>query len=193
MKAKTFALAAAAAALLIAPVACTSGSSTDKAQMDSQQVTEKYQAASQKAVPYGQPTNWLERTELNKHLARQDDPNAIRYIVLMTQQGQIIGQYTLKGMVFDPNSQLTNDEQIVSGWSGGSSSTYYNQVVKAPGDNGTWGPEAGCAAFFTQQDVEVQVPCGVWWVEADAPQNFTSTPLLTIAANATPSTHAGGK
>ncbi len=192
MKMKKVTLAVTAIGVLLAATACTS-TSTDNAQMQSQAVTEKYQAASQKTVPYKQPTNWLERTELNKHLARQDDPNAIRYVVLMTQQGQVIAQYTIKGMVFDPNSQLTNDQQIVNGWSGGSTNTYYSQVVNAPGDNGTWGPEAGSAAFFTQQDVEVQIPPGVWWVESDAPQNFTSTPLLTIAANATPSTHAGGK
>lgn len=192
MRTKKVALVAAAIAVAVSAAACSS-SSTDNAQMQSQAITEKYQEASQKAVPYKQPTNWLERTELNKHLARQDDPNAIRYVVLMTQQGQVIAQYTIKGMVFDPNSQLTNDQQIVSGWSGGGSSTYYSDVVNAPGDNGTWGPEAGSAAFFTQQDVEVQIPPGVWWVESDAPQNFTSTPLLTIAANATPSTTAGGK
>lgn len=195
MNRKILGVVATAAVSTLVLAGC-SASSTDSAQMESQQTTEQYQEASQKAVPYPLPQmkagGWLERQSLKEHLLRQNDPNAIRYIVLMTSQGQVIGQYTIKGMVFDPNSQMTNDNQLVSGWSGGSSNTYYNEVVNAPGDNGTWGPEAGNAAFFTAQNVEIQVPVGMNWIESDSPLNITSTPLVTLNANAKPSVDHGG-
>jgi hypothetical protein len=194
-KKKVLGIAAIGASTALVLAGCTA-SSTDSAQMESQQTTEAYQEASQKAVPYPlaqmNSGGWLERQSLKEHLLRQNDPNAIRYIVLLTNQGQVIAQYTIKGMVFDPNSQMTNDNQLVSGWSGGSSNTYYNEVVNAPGDNGTWGPEAGNAAFFTAQGVEIQVPIGVSWVESDAPLDLKSTPLITLNADAKPSVDHGG-
>jgi hypothetical protein len=182
----------AAGALALAGCSTTSN---DSAQQAAQSTTEQLSTTAQHAVPYPlsqmETGGFLERTELKEHLLRQNDKNAIRYIVLLTQMAQVIAQYTISGMVFDPNSQLTNTQNIETGGYGNGNG-YYNDVVDSTGDNGTWGPEAGAAAFFTTAGVEIQVPQGVNWVESDSPLNITSTPLVTLNANAAPSTNHGG-
>lgn len=168
-------------------------SSNDNAQQASQGTSEVVSQAAQKAIPYPLPQmqagGFLERTELSEHLLRQNDKTAVRYIVMLTQQGQVIAQYPIEGMVFDPNSQLTNTQNIETGYT---HSTVYSQVVDSPGDNGTWGPEAGNAAFFTTSGVEIQVPAGLLWVESDAPLNITSTPIIQYNENEAPSVNHGG-
>lgn len=174
-------------------VACTAGSCdpTTSSQASSQSLTNDYTNAATSQVPY--PLNdmksggWTERQMLKEHLERQNNPKALRYITFLTQQGQVVATYPVQGMVFDPNSQMTTS-QIVNGC--GSNSC--GAVTDAAGDNGTWGPEAGSAAFFTTSGVEIQVPASMTWIESDAPLNLTTKPLITYDASAAPSVSAGG-
>lgn len=169
--------------------ACDTGTS---AQSQAQSVTNDYQRAAQQAVPYPldamKSGGWTERRALGEHLGRENDPNAIRWVTWLTQQGQVIATWPIKGMVFDPNSQMTNSQSVVGSCGSSSSCT----TVAAPGDNGTWGPEAGAAAFFTTSNVEVQLPASAIWVESDAPLNITDKPLITYNANTAPSVDHGG-
>jgi hypothetical protein len=189
---KIAAAAVAALGIVVTATACTSDTN-DSAQQASQGTSETLSQTAQKAVPYPlsqmQAGGFLERTELKEHLLRQNDKNALRYIVLLTQQGQVIAQYPIQGMVFDPNSQLTNTQNIETGYT---NQAAYSDVVDSPGDNGTWGPEAGNAAFFTTSGVEIQVPTGLLWVESDAPLDIKSTPIINYNANEAPSTNHGG-
>lgn len=166
---------------------------TDSAQSQAQAVTNAYQQAAQQAVPYPlddmKSGGWLERTELAEHLKRQNDKKAMRWVILLTQQGQVVSQWPIQGMVFDPNSQMTNS-QTINGCAGGSGAC--GVVTESPGDNGTWGPEAGEAAFFTASGVEIQLPKSATWVEADAPLNLTTQPLITYNIADKPSTNHGG-
>lgn len=159
-------------------------------QSDAQKTTEAYQQAATGTVPYPldkmKAGGWTERRLLQEHLLRQNDPNGTRWVVWLSQQGQVIAQWPIKGMVFDPNSQLSNSQSI--SWSGNGGSG----VVEAPGDNGTWGPEAGAAAFFTTSGVEIQLPPSAIWVEADAPLNITDKPLITYNVQSSPSVDHGG-
>lgn len=173
-------------------IACTaeSCSSNTSSQDTSQHLTNDYTNAATSQVPY--PLNdmkaggWTERQMLKEHLERQNNPKALRYITFLTQQGQVVATYPVQGLVFDPNSQMTTS-QVVNGYgsSGGG-------VTQAAGDNGTWGPEAGSAAFFTTSGVEIQVPASMTWIESDAPLNLTTKPLITYDASAAPSVSAGG-
>lgn len=182
------------AAALVLVAAC--GSSAPDAQSQSQSLSERIGEVSAGSVRYPlsqmEAGGWLERTELNTHLLRQNDKNALRYIVLFAQQGQMIAQYPIKGMVFDPNSQLTNTQNLEYGYQGGTNSFSYEGVVDSVGDNGTYGPEAGEAAFFTTNNVEVQISPGWSWIESDAPLHLTSKPLITYDLQDKPSTTAGG-
>lgn len=168
--------------------------STDPAQKQAQDMTAAYSKSAQDAVPYPlsemKDGGWTERRLLREHLLRQNDPNGTRYVVWLTDQGQVIQNFTIKGMVFHPDSSMTNADTVTSCPNG--SSTACGLTVEAPGDNGTWGPEAGTAAFFTTGGVEIQLPRGAIWIETDAPLNLTSKPLLTYNVDAKPSVDKGG-
>lgn len=180
-------LAATAVFILTSAEACDS---TPNSQQAAQNDTEKYFQAARNAVPYPmddmQKGGWTERRLLAEHLKRQNDPKGLRYIIVMTQQGQVIAQYPVQGMVFHPDSSMTNSQSISWSSNGGSG------VVDAPGDNGTFGPEAGAAAFFTTSGVEIQLPASAVWIESDAPLNITDKPLVTYNVNDKPSVDKGG-
>lgn len=167
----------------ILPIALMADSCGSSAQSQAQQVTEQYSQHAQNAVPYPltqmDAGGWTERTLLKERLLRQNDPNAIHYVYLLTPQGGLVGQWTIKGMVFSPNSQMTNTQSIT--WSSGGSAS---GVVDAPGDNGTWGPEAFCYDFFTTAGNEVRLPCTVLApIESDTPMSFSQPPVITYDAN----------
>lgn len=172
--------AVAAAAIVAFPV-LGAASCNDNAQSAGQQTTEQYEAARQKAVPYPlaqmEAGGWTEARELSENLLRQNDPNAIHYVYWLTMNGGLIAQYTIKGMVFNPNSQLTNTQSITWSSNGGSG------VVDAPGDNGTYGPEAFCYAFFTTAGSEKKLPCDGLVDESDTPEHFNTPPIITYDAS----------
>lgn len=181
------AVAPVVATLALTLVACDGGPAP--AQNTNQSLSNDIEnAASQNGHRYPlaqmKATGWTEEQVVTEHLLRESDPNAVRWIIIMTQQGQIIEQEPLRGMVFDPNSSLTETQDIACVGDGGGGRSC--GVVNSPSDNGTYGPEAGCAAFFTTNLVEQQIPCGMWWIEADAPLNLTTQPLITYNVNAAP-------
>ena len=155
---------------------------------ESQKTTNEYTEAAQKKVPYPldqmKAGEWTERRLLKEHLLRQNNPNGVRYITWMSQQGQVIATWPIKGMAFSPDSQMTNSQTIQ--WDV-NNTNYANGVIDSAGDNGTWGPEAGAVAFFTTSGVEIQLPAQAIWVESDAPLNITTQPLITYNVDAKPS------
>lgn len=185
------AMVLAAFAMLVA--ACDYGEPTS--QETSQDLSEKIaKAATDPAqggvsYPFGemQAGGWREEQMLAEHLKRQASPSSQRYVVFLTQQGQLVTQFAIQGMVFDPNSQMTTTQMVNRHYTGNE-----GVVTNAPGDNGTYGPEAGAAAFFTTSGVEIQVPKGMIWIESDSPLGITSTPLVTYNINAVPTYNGGG-
>jgi len=168
----------------VLPIALMADScGTGSAQSQAQQVTEQYSQHAQNAVPYPlsqmDAGGWTERTLLKEHLLRQNDPNAIHYVYwIVPMTGALVAQWTIKGMVFSPDSQMTNSQSISWSSNGGSG------VVDAPGDNGTWGPEPFCYDFFTTSGNEIRLPCnGLSAVESDTPMTFSTQPVITYNAN----------
>jgi hypothetical protein len=161
-----------------------SGADKDK------EVLSGVRAARQAAVPYPlaqmKAGGWLESQLLKENLLRQNDKNRIAYVVLLSAQGQPITQYTIQGMVFSLNSQLTQTNQSERHGSDSSGTV----VVDAVGDNGTFGPEPDGIGFFTTSGVEVK-----WnglYIESDAPLNVTTKPLVTYNVTDKPSVDKGG-
>lgn len=147
-------------------------------------------AAAQTAVPYPfaqmKSGGFLERKLLTENLLRQNDTNRVAYVVLLSQQGQPITQYTIQGMVFSLNSQLTQTNQSEKHGSDSSGTV----VVDSVGDNGTFGPEPDGIGFFTTSGVEVK-----WnglYIESDAPLDIKTKPLVTYNVNDKPSVDKGG-
>lgn len=178
------------ASLGLVLVACDASTKKPDSQQASQQISEDYAAASQAAVPYPladmKNGGWLERRLLVENLKRQNDAHRIAYVTLLNQQGQPIIQYTIQGMVFDLNSQLTTPDKM-NGMCGQCSGV----VTHSPGDNGTWGDEPHAISFFTTEGVQVK-----WnglYLETDSPQDITTKPLIVYNADtAKPSTSGGG-
>lgn len=164
-------------------LAACSGSSSQQQQ---QQVTEQYAQTLNAAQPYplSQMKNSAERANLRERLLRMNDPNKIGYVYTMTQNGQILAEYTIKGKVSSTGSQLTNTQNCYYSGSSGCGA-----VMDSMGDDGSYGPEEQGVFFFTTAGVLVE-----WdglFQYSDAPLNLTSKPLITMDANAKPSSTAG--
>ena len=174
--------------------ACTPDTpAASDSQQKSQSLVENYQQAAETAVPYPlaemQRGGWLERRLLKENLLRQNDPHRIAYVTLFFPTGTIAAQYTIQGMVFSLNSQMTTENKIT--YAGCGNNCGNSAVTKSPGDNGTWGPEPeNTIGFFDTAGVEHK-----WnslYLESDAPDNITSKPILTYNVDAQPSVNAAG-
>jgi len=159
-------------------------------QAQGQAITEAYSAKLTRARPYplGAMSDSAERANLTERLLRMNNPNKIGYVYEFTQNGQIIQHYTIKGKVSSTASQLTNTQNVVDMCSSG----YCPVAVDSMGDDGSYGPEEGGENgifFFTTSGVLVE-----WngtWLYADAPMDLTTPPLITMSADAKPSSTAG--
>lgn len=177
-------------AILAFVAACSdAGPKKESAQKQTQNVTEEYTKAAIKAVPYPldamRAGGWLERKNLSERLQRYADPNKLSYIYLFSQQGQLMGNYTVKGKVSNTSSQLTTSTQIIDGCGSGE---YCAFGFEAPMDDATWGPSEDAIFFFTTDGVMVQ-----WngpYVLADSPLDMTSKPLLVYNEGSKPTSVA---
>lgn len=133
---------------------------------------------------------WLEMKMLREHLVREASPKSQRWIVVFSQQGQLLGQWAIQGVAFDPNSQMTTPKIATCTPNTGGGGC--GAVVDAPGDNGTYGPEAGILDFFTSTGVEVKIGGSPIWFQSDAPLGLTQPPVINYNANAVPSFNGGG-
>lgn len=184
MKNITKKLAVAASVLLLGTVGLTACSSNSSSQQAAQATTEQYATKLTNAEPYplAQMNNSAERANLREKLLRLNDPNKIGYVYEMTQNGQIIASFTIKGKVSSNSSQLTNSQNINSSYTG-------NPVTESMGDDGSYGPSEGGVFFFTTSGVLVQWNGIIQY--SDAPLDLTSKPLITIDGSAKPSSTAG--
>lgn len=190
MKSRTrnLVLAASAVAAFLAVTACGAGA-PPSAQDASQTTTNEIADKASKAVPYPmaqmEQGKWLEMQMLKENLLRQNNKAAARYVTWVTQQGQVVAQWPIQGMVFDPNSQMTATQLVVPCKGGGQGAC--SVAVSAPGDNGTYGPEAMCYAFYDVKGVEHKLSCTAIVLESDSPDDLASKPLITYNINGAPS------
>ena len=190
---KQIKLATLAVLIGVTLTACSEGPPASDSQQQSQRTVETYQHAAEAAVQYPlaemQRGGWLERRLLRENLLRQNDAHRIAYVTLLNTLGAPITQYTVQGMVFSLNSQMTTEDKIT--YAGCGSNCGNSAVTKSPGDNATWGPEPDGIGFFTTEGVEIK-----WnglYIESDSPQNLTTKPLIVYnPGTAKPSTSAGG-
>lgn len=94
-------------------------------------------------------SNSLEKANLEKKLQRENDPNAIRYIYLLSF-GKPFGYYTVKGKVSSSGSQLAPEEEVIKGYGGD------GYVLDSAQDDGTYGNGDPGVFFFTTDGVMVE-------------------------------------
>ena len=169
--------------------ACTSSgsgtSSTNKLQSMTDQAQNQLDPGGSQ-YPLSQMKSSDEIANLRERLLRMNDPNKIGYLYELTQNGQVIAEYTVKGKVSSTNSQILNSQFAYD--CGQNCGT----TMDSMGDDGSFGPEEGGQNgifFFTTSGVLVEYN-GLWQY-SDAPLNLTSKPLITIDANAQPSSNKG--
>lgn len=175
-----------AAVSLIGVVGLSACSGAPSSQQQAQATTEAYSQNLTKAEPYplNEMKNSAERANLREKLLRMNDPNKIGYVYEITQNGQILAEYTIKGKVSSNQSQLTNTQNC--SYAG---TTSCGSVLDSMGDDGSFGANESGVFFFTTSGILVQWD-GIYQY-SDAPLNLTSKPLITFDANAKPTSTAG--
>ena len=154
-----------------------SASSCDEQKSDSheqgQKLTEQAYKQQADAVPY--PADKLrdstERRNLRERLLRQNDPDRIGYVYILSF-GKFIGYYTIKGKVSSTQSQMTPSDSLDDQGCSGCSDV----VVQAPGDDGSYGENEDGVFFFTTSGAMVQVSTD--YIYADEPIAVGGVPEL---------------
>ena len=101
----------------------------------------------------------LEKKNLEKKRAREEAPDAIRYLYLMNF-GQIVGYYVTKGKISSNGSQIGPENDIV--YAHGNPN-----VVDSAKDDGTYGVGDPGIFFFTTDDVMVETSLD--YIQSDQP------------------------
>ena len=101
----------------------------------------------------------LEKKNLEKKRAREEDPDSIRYLYLMNF-GQIVGYYVTKGKISSNGSQIGPESEIL--YAHGSPN-----VVDSAKDDGTYGVGDPGIFFFTTDDVMVETSLD--YIQSDQP------------------------
>jgi len=161
------------ALIAVLGLAACSEKPKSNAQAEGQAQTEQAFEQQSAAVPYpvDKLKDSLERRNLRERLLRQNDPNKVGYVYILSF-GRFLGYYTIKGKVSSTQSQMTTDVLVERhGDTGGGNFTY-----TAPGDDGSYGPNEDGVFFFTTGGAMVQV--STEYIYSDQPLAVDNVPEL---------------
>jgi len=141
------------------------GQST-KVEMEQTETNQQRLAAAQ---PPPQIAVSLERKNLIERLQRLNKEDGIGYVYLLSNGGQVMAFYTIRGKVSSLNSLLTTPEQVarVNGY-------YFN--LPSPDFDGSYGKNPEGIFFFTTSNALVE-----WsglYMYSDQPLTMTTKPVL---------------
>jgi hypothetical protein len=134
--------------------------------------------AQKKNDPIPNLTDSLERANIIEHQKRNNQPDRIRYVYLLTDYGQVVSYHVIKGKLTAAGAQLTPTDQVVDVCS--KDAEYCPEVVQGQTDDGSYGGDEGGVYFFDDKGVEVQWN-GKWHV-SDAPMKIKEGALILTAA-----------
>lgn len=185
---KSTAVGAVMALVFVFVGAAQCGGSSKTYTTHDQAVTRQYAQKLEQAEPYplAQMTDSAERANLREKLLRLNEPGKIGYVYELSQTGAVIAEYQIKGKVSSTNSQLTTLDQYARFCQSGDCN---NEHFQSMGDDGSFGENEQGIFFFTTTGVLVEWS-GIWQY-SDAPLHLSTPPILTINANAAPSSTAG--
>ena len=178
--------------LAVFSAACNEGSGAGrgKVQQDQQKIVQTYIQRLIAAVPYPENAmrNSLERRNIRERLLRFNDASKIGYLYELTDFGQVVAYFTIKGKPTAIASQMTPSDQTTCIDIKNRDDPCF--VVASPMDDGSWGPSEPGIFFFTTEGVMLE-----WnglFQYSDYPLDIDPT-TLTIrydADNAKPSSTA---
>lgn len=96
-----------------------------------------------------------------ERLEREEDPNAIRYVYLMSF-GEIVGYYVIQGKVSPAGTQLAPEQDIIC-----RSTAESCQAVDSAKDDGTYGASDEGSFFFTTDGVLIETTLD--YIQSDGP------------------------
>lgn len=120
-----------------------------------------------------------ERANLIRKVTTFNDPNKLGYIYLLSDNGQPISFFVVKGKISNLSSYLVPDEQIVSDpyfYNGGSGSTHQGLVIQSPDIDGSYGTN-GSGIFFYEPDATYHEWNGKYFY-SDKPYKMSQQPLF---------------
>lgn len=112
----------------------------------------------------------LERDNINRRTNLWNDPAKIGHVYLLSDMGQIIAHYVIKGKISSVNSQITNPEQGHYYGSGGA------VTLPSPAEDGSYGTNGDAVFFFTSTGAYVEWNGAYIW--SDVPFTLSVEPLL---------------
>jgi hypothetical protein len=121
-------------------------------QSNEDKLTEENQKRLSVITPAPKLENSLERENLKKRLEFINDSNRLGYVYLLSLDGKVIAQYTIKGKVSSLNSFMTTTEQIRCR----GTTTDTCGVLSSPDLDGSYGSNPEGIFFFTTEDAYVE-------------------------------------
>lgn len=164
---------AAGAALLAAVTlsGCTStgaeeGSPQGQADAQRDEMSKKWDAnAPYPAAELGNP---LDRKNLSQRLVRNNDPNRISYLYLISMTGEPYAYFVIKGKLTSTEASLMPTDAVIDACN---SADYCPTVVQGGGDDGTYGQNENAVFGFTDTGVMITLSADNW-VQTDQPMKL---------------------
>lgn len=133
--------------------------------------------ARQKMPQITRSSDWQNISDRIEYL---NDGNAVGYLYLLTEMGQLVREVQVRDKVTSLNSYITPMEEVRLIKSRGTGSTYVDQfVLQAPDLDGTYGENARGVFWFTSDGV-YQEYNGLYFFSAER-LSLTTTPILIDA------------
>jgi hypothetical protein len=143
--------------------------------------TEQNQKRLSTIVPPPELQDSIERRNLVERLKRNNKADKIGYVFLLSDNGSVITNYTIKGKVSSLNSLLTTPQQsLPDSWCSMTKSTgssCQSLVVDSPDFDGSYGKNPDGVFFFTTDGNMIE-----WtgkYLYSEQPMNLSTAPVLT--------------
>lgn len=130
----------------------SSATSNNGSQVQEQKLTEDNQLNFLKKSPAPKLDNSLERENLVRRLKFLNNNNQLGYVYLLSLDGKVISEYTIKGKVSSLNSLLTTPQQLRCPGDNSSSCV----AVDSPDLDGSYGKNPDGVFFFTTEGILVE-------------------------------------
>lgn len=138
---------------ILAVLFLTASSCETEQSQNSDKLMEKRNDKLAAVVLCGEKGESQECRNLAEKKKRDEDPNRITYVYTMSWTGEFIGYYVVKGKVSSNQSQMGPMDQAVDIDPLGSNRQW--ELVEAPGDDGSFGPNEDGIFFFTADGTKI--------------------------------------
>lgn len=156
---------------LLAAGCTSSGAAKDTPQGKADAVRDDLQKKWDASVPYPADrlgANPLDRKNLEQRLIKNNDPNKISYLYLISMTGEPYAYFVIKGKLTSTEASMLPTDAIIDACN---STEYCPEVVQGGGDDGTYGENEQAVFGFTDTGVMITLKTDNW-VQTDQPMKL---------------------